>query len=237
MCCFCILRCGVAACWNRRFDFCGRGYCRIAVVGGLFGNCGFAICLNLFAGLLLCSNAFGGIRFGNHVGKWIVLHFGNIFATFEHGIEVFVRNVPATLRPKDGLAHRRGKVAHALFLGTRNGLTADGIDKSRLDFGIFAEEHCFVRHFVGVLGVVLLAVNPDWSEQFALAEHDVVRLDHFEHSHERHCCDNRVRIVVEQVFKERSSMNVQEVVDGLLTVLNGHVVQFNVVDRLGNLGL
>ena len=92
-------------------------------------------------------------------------------------------------------------------------------------------------HFVGVLGIVLLAVDPDGPEQFALAEHDFVRLDHFEHGHERHRSDNRVAVVVEQVFKERTPMRVQEVVDGLLAVLNGHVVQFDMVDRLGNLGL
>ena len=191
----------------------------------------------MFACLRLCCNAFGCIRFCNHVGERIFLHFGNIFAAFEHGIEVFVRNVSAAFRPKYRFAHRRGKVAHALLFGTCNCLTADRIDKSRLDFGILAEEHGLVCHFFGVLGVVLLAVNPDGPEQFALAENDIVRLDHFEHGHERHRRDNRVRVVVEQVFEERASMHVQEVVDGLLTVLNGHVVQFNVVDRLGNLCL
>ena len=120
------------------------------------------------------------------------MHFGNVFATFEHGIEVFFGDVPATLCPEDGLAHRRGKVAHALFLGTRNRLAADGFHKSSLDFGVFAEEHGLVRHFVGVLGIVLFAVNPDGAEQFALAEHDFVRLYHFEHGHECHCGDNRV---------------------------------------------
>ena len=92
-------------------------------------------------------------------------------------------------------------------------------------------------HFFGVLGVVLFTVNPDGAEKFALAENDIVRLDHFEHGHERHRRDNRVRVVVEQVFKERTSMHVQEVVDGLLTVLDCHVIQFDMVDRLGNLCL
>ena len=116
-------------------------------------------------------------------------------------------------------------------------MAADCFHKPSLDLGILAEEHGLVRHFVGVLGVVLLAVNPNWSEKFTLTENDVVRLDHFEHSHERHRRDNRVRIVVEQVFKECASMYVQVVVNRLLAVLNGHIVQFDVVDRLGNLCL
>ena len=184
---------------------------------------------------LLC--VFGGVRFRNHVGKRVVLHFGNIFATFQHGVEVFFGDVPAAFRPKYGFAHRSGKVAHALFLGTCNRLAADCFHKPCLDFGILAEEHGLVRHFVGVLGVVLLAVNPNRSEKFTLTENDIVRLDHFEHSHERHRSDNRVAVVVEQVFKECASMYVQVVVNRLLTVLNGHVVQFNMVDRLGNLCL
>ncbi len=38
-------------------------------------------------------------------------------------------------------------------------------------------------------------------------------------------------IVIKQVFKERASIYTEEVVNGLLTVLNGHVVQFNMMDR------
>ena len=207
-----------------RCRFCTFWSC--GLLGGVSSGCACS---------LLCS--FGGVRFRNHVGKRIVLHFGNIFATFQHRVEVFFGDVPAAFRPKYGFAHRSGKVAHALFLGTRDCLAADCFHKPRLDFGILAEEHSLVRHFIGVLGVVLLAVNPNRSEKFTLTENDIVRLDHFEHCHERYRCDNRVRIVVEQVFKKRTSMHIQEVVDGLLTVLNGHVVQFNMVDRLGNLCL
>ena len=44
-------------------------------------------------------------------------------------------------------------------------------------------------------------------------------------------------VVVKQVFEQRTSVHVQVVVDGLLAVLDGHVVEFDVVDRFGNLGL
>lgn len=44
-------------------------------------------------------------------------------------------------------------------------------------------------------------------------------------------------VVVQQVFEQGATIDAQVIVDCLLTVLNGDVIQFDVVDSLGNLGL
>ena len=87
-------------------------------------------------------------------------------------------------------------------------------------------------HFFGVFLVVLFTVNPDGAKEFALAEHQLVGLDHLQQGHESHRRHDGVAVVVQQVFEKGTAMDVQVVVDGLLTVLDGHVVQFDVVDGL-----
>ena len=47
-------------------------------------------------------------------------------------------------------------------------------------------------HFFGVFLVVLFTVDPDGAEQFALAEHQLVGLDHLQQGHECHGRDNGV---------------------------------------------
>ena len=46
-----------------------------------------------------------------------------------------------------------------------------------------------------------------------------------------------MRIVIEQIFEQGAAIHRKIIVNRLLTVLNGHVIKFNVVNRFRNLGL